>query len=229
MRNNEDPAFAGSFFMLNLSSLAENCVAGYQRNMTTNQSETPLAVDAPETDVTPMTLTMLSELLAKSKETPRLRILQKLHKSEDDRVHRMFNAMQPGTYITPHRHLNPAKNESIMVISGAMMLVRFDEQGEVVEYLLLQPGTETFGVDVAPHVYHTFIVLKPDTVVFEVKDGPYSSDDDKDFAPWAPREGEQGAMDYQLALIKKLAEESAASADEAEKAEAAAAAEGDGK
>ncbi len=45
------------------------------------------------------------------------------------RRHKMFNALQPGTYITPHRHMNPEKTETILVISGSMLFVQFDEMG----------------------------------------------------------------------------------------------------
>ena len=39
-------------------------------------------------------------------------------------------------------------------------------------------------------------MLEPDTVVFEVKPGPYQPTSDKDFAPWAPAEGGPDAPAY---------------------------------
>jgi len=174
--------------------------------MTEESKVFPTAVDAPETDVTPLTLNMVGNLLSMSRENPRRRMLQKLHKSHGAGVHRMFNAMQPGTYVTPHRHLQPAKDETILVVAGSMLFIRFTDDGEIESQTLLQPGTENFGIDVAPHVYHTYIVLKPDTLIFEVKDGPYESDTDKDFPDWAPREGSEEADQYLLEMIKGLAE-----------------------
>ncbi len=126
----------------------------------------------------------------------------------------MFNALQPGTYVTPHRHMNPEKTETILVISGSMLFVQFDEMGKLLNHTLIQPGTEVFGIDVAPHIYHTFIALKPDTLLFEIKDGPYDHDTDKDIPDWAPREGTEEAELYLLDLIKLLAEQANAAAEE---------------
>lgn len=176
-------------------------------------------MDAPDTDVIPLSLRMVSELLTLSRSSPRLRMLQKLHKSHEAGVQRMFNAMQPGTYLMPHRHLHPRKEETVLVISGSMLFVEFADDGRVVDTLLLQPGTENFGVDVAPHVYHTYIPLKPDTLMFEVKDGPYAATDDKDVPAWAPREGSPEAEPFLLNLIKELADRASAAAEEARKAQ----------
>lgn len=156
---------------------------------------------------------MVSKVLTTSHDSPRMRMLQKLHKSEDAGVHRMFNALQPGTYIPPHRHLDPAKDETILVMSGSVLFIRFSDTGDIEDQILLQPGTETFGIDVAPHVYHTFIALKPDTLIFEVKDGPYSKDTDKDIPDWAPHEGTDEAEPYLLEMVKKLAAAAQAAAD----------------
>jgi len=39
------------------------------------------------------------------------------------------------------------------------------------------------------------VALAPDTVILEIKKGPYSAMSDKDFASWAPEEGAQGFED----------------------------------
>lgn len=191
--------------------------------MSTDTQEIPLAMDAPESDVTPLTLTMAGELLTLSREGARKRMIQKVHKDEADTVHRMFNALQPGTYIPPHRHLDPAKSETIIVISGSVLFVRFSDDGEIGETTLVQPGTEIFGIDVAPHVYHTYVVLKPDTLVFEVKTGPFDAATDKEIPQWAPAEDDEGAEPYLLSLLKELSERANAAA-----AAAKAAGNGDG-
>jgi len=174
--------------------------------MSEDKKEHPTAVAAPDSDVTPLTLTMVGELLAMSRQSPRKRMIQCLHKTQDAGVHKMFNALQPGTYVTPHRHMHPEKTETIIVVSGSMLFVQFTEDGTLDTHTLLQPGTEVFGVDVAPHIYHTFIALKQDTLIFEVKDGPYEHDTDKDIPAWAPKEGTEEAEPYLLELLKQLAE-----------------------
>jgi cupin fold WbuC family metalloprotein len=115
----------------------------------------------------------------------------------------MFNALQPGTYIPPHRHANPPKAESILVLRGSLCFATFDVQGAIQVMVDLTAGAETFGVDVAAGIFHTFFILEPDTVVFEVKPGPYSPIDDKDFAEWAPREDDPAASQYLNALVQE--------------------------
>jgi hypothetical protein len=41
-------------------------------------------------------------------------------------------------------------------------------------------------------------------VCFEVKPGPYSAANDKDFAPWAPMEGDAGAGAYLDTLVSRV-------------------------
>lgn len=181
-----------------------------------NEKDFPTALEAPQDDVSPMTLTMVGNLLSQSRESPRKRMLQPLHKSHEAGVHKMFNALQPGTYIPPHRHLHPPKTETLLVISGSLLFVRFNEDGTVDSHTLIQPGTEIFGIDVQPDVYHTFVALKPDTLIFEVKDGPYEQASDKDMPEWAPAEGSEEAEPYMLELLKELADRATAAAEELE-------------
>ncbi len=108
----------------------------------------------------------------------------------------MFNAVQPGSYIAPHRHLEPPKDESWIVLQGALAFFTFDEHGKIEECCEVRAGSDVFGVDLEPGVYHSFFALEPDTVVYEVKTGPYAPNTDKAFAPWAPREGEPGVAAY---------------------------------
>lgn len=62
--------------------------------------------------------------------------------------------------------------------------------------------SDVFGVDIEPGIFHTFLILQPDTVMYEVKPGPYSPIDDKDFATWAPREGDVAVAEY-LAMLQQ--------------------------
>ena len=42
-----------------------------------------------------------------------------------------------------------------------------------------------YGIDFEGGTWHSFHALEKDTVLFEVKPGPYNPDADKEFAPWA--------------------------------------------
>ena len=163
------------------------------------------ALDPPSTPVTLLTSQLMESVIDGARSSGRRRMILPLHKSHDELLHRMFNAMQPGTYIPPHRHISPPKAESIVILRGALCFITFQDDGEIREMTDLVAGSDVFGVDVGPGTFHTFFILEPDTVMFEVKSGPYSPIDDKDFALWAPREGMPGITEYLARLQQRRA------------------------
>ena len=154
------------------------------------------ALDPPATAVTLLTHDLLAQAQNSARSSRRSRVILPLHKSASDPLQRMLNAVEPGTYIQPHRHLSPPKSETIVVLSGAICYVTFDEQGHVTLMLDLVAGSSTFGIDIDAGIFHTFFPLESGTVIFEVKPGPYAAADDKDFATWAPKEGSPDAVSY---------------------------------
>jgi cupin fold WbuC family metalloprotein len=148
----------------------------------------------------------LDDTLAASRVSPRKRIIQPFHRDESAALHRMFNAVQPDSYIAPHRHLDPPKDESWIVLRGALAFFTFGDQGAIEECLEVRADGDVFGVDLVPGVYHSFFALEPDTLVYEVKTGPYAPNNDKAFAPWAPREGEPGVAAYLAQLRAEFAQ-----------------------
>jgi cupin fold WbuC family metalloprotein len=144
---------------------------------------------------------MLDGAKTASRESPRKRIILPLHKKVEDSLQRMLNILQPGSYIRPHRH--PARRaESLIVLSGTLLYLTFDDHGAVLERLMLKAGSAQFGVDTEGGIYHCFMALEPDTVLFEVKPGPYDADGDKQFAPWAPEEYSAEAAAYLEDLLQ---------------------------
>lgn len=122
------------------------------------------------------------------------------HASDADAAHRLLNGIEPGSYIPPHRHLDPAKDESIFILRGRLGAVFFDENGNVTETATLEPGGVQVGINIPHGTYHTVLALAPDTVFFEAKAGPYLPVTPEERAPWAPAEAESGAADYLSAL-----------------------------
>ena len=149
---------------------------------------------------TPITQALLDQKAQDARASNRQRDIHVLHTGNEDTLQRMLNALQPGTYVTPHRHVTKA--EAVVVLQGSLGFVRFDDDGtyDAQNFVYINPRQGTFGVDYRAGVWHTFIALEPDTVVFEVKPGPYDAATDKEFAPWAPAEGEAAATDYLRAL-----------------------------
>ena len=138
-----------------------------------------------------------------AKSNPRHREIHRFHASDDDLLHRMLNAMQPQTYVQPHRHIDPPKDEAIVVIRGAVGVVIFDDQGNInpERLIRLEAGGNAIGVDVRAGVWHTFVSLEPDTVLYELKPGPYAPISEKDFAPWAPAPDHSDTAGYLARLI----------------------------
>lgn len=154
----------------------------------------------------------LAELSARAKQSPRLRQHHNLHSSYQDPCQRLLNAIEPGSYIRPHRHKSDPKDEMLIVIRGKMALFTFDEQGLVGDITVL--GAENYGADLAcgaqlqPGDWHTVVALVSDCILLETKAGPFDPASPKDLAPWAPEEGSAAARPYlkELALQARQAD-----------------------
>jgi cupin fold WbuC family metalloprotein len=147
---------------------------------------------------------VLDELSQKAKNSPRARINHNYHNEFDDPINRMLNAFEPGTYVRPHKHERPDKREVFIVLRGRLGVVILNDSGVVTDFILLDREMGNYAIEIPPGVWHTVIALETATVVYEVKDGPYSPIDDKNFASWAPREGEAGCVEYLAWLTDQL-------------------------
>ena len=123
----------------------------------------------------------------------RLRKNANFHPSDDFPAHRLINAMQPGSYVRPHRHLDANKDESIVVLRGRFGYLSFADDGTVVEALTLSAHGPVFGVDIPHGTTHTLLALQPDSVFFEAKAGPFVPLSDDEIARWSPAEGTPAA------------------------------------
>ena len=136
-----------------------------------------------------LTADILAALYAEAAASPRRRKNFNLHASPDDPIQRLCNAFEPGTYVRPHRHAAGGVWELFLVLSGAAAVLTFDDNGTVTARTELWFGGEVQGVELPPGVWHSLVSLAPDTVLFEVKPGPYRPTGENDFAAWAPPEG----------------------------------------
>jgi cupin fold WbuC family metalloprotein len=120
------------------------------------------------------------------------------HSGPEDNPHRFLNVLLEGTYIRPHRHLDPPKSETFLVLEGHVAVLVFSDHGDVSERYevgdQLQP--RVWGIDLSPGLWHTILALSDRAVCFEVKPGPWQPASDKEFAAWAPQEGAPEADAY---------------------------------
>lgn len=114
---------------------------------------------------------LLNSVSAQAKASPRLRMNHNFHQSLDDKCHRFLNAVEPGTVVPIHKH--PTKDESFVVLRGKVRATTYNDDGTVIESVVLCHEEGLYGVDIPKGVWHTLESLESGSVVFECKEGPF--------------------------------------------------------
>lgn len=150
---------------------------------------------------------LLDETTVRAKQSARLRMNYNFHDRLDDPVNRLINAMEPGTYLRPHRHLDPPKDESFLILRGRVACFTFDNDGNILEKTILDPLAGVYGADIPAGVWHTLVVLESGSVIYEAKPGPFTPLSPEHMAPWSPeaddREGFEKYLHILITDIKK--------------------------
>ena len=145
---------------------------------------------------------LFDHITERARKSPRLRINFNFHEL-DDPANRMLNAIEPESYIRPHRHLEPPLDEAFLVLRGLGAVLLFNNHGLVERILPLCFKTCQLGADIPSGWYYTIVSLETRSVFYEVKAGPYDPKRLKDFTPWALPEGSSEARNF-LVSLKKL-------------------------
>ena len=140
----------------------------------------------------------------KAQKSSRKRHIYNFHKYAEDPFQRMINAIEPYSYIQPHKHENPDKREVFFILKGKILVVEFDNDGKITEHIVLEAKTENVAVEIPEATWHCIISLAKGSVTYEAKDGPYNPENDKIFAPWAPKEGEESSKCFIDDILQKL-------------------------
>lgn len=143
-----------------------------------------LALPNPSGPVFELSPALREEGLRESRLSPRRRMLLPIHRGHGDIVQRMLNFMQPGTFIRAHQHPRDYASETLLVMSGCLGFVTFDGEGKVLTTHRLEVGGL---VDIEARVWHSVLALAEDTIILEIKRGPFN-EEDKVFADWSPEE-----------------------------------------
>lgn len=114
---------------------------------------------------------LLNKVSAQAKESPRLRKNYNFHQSLEDKCHRFLNAVEPGTMVEIHRH--PTKDESFVLLRGRVRVTTYNDDGSVLESVVLCPEEGRYGVDIPKGVWHNIEALEEGSVIFECKEGPF--------------------------------------------------------
>lgn len=129
---------------------------------------------------------LISNLFEKALTNPRLRNSFDL-RNPTDGGQRMLNALLPGTVVPVHRH--PQSNENVLLLCGKLVEIIYDENGNEIERIHLDPTVGNFGCVVPQGAWHTVEVLEP-SVIYEAKDGKYGEDGSETFDASKAKEAE---------------------------------------
>ena len=119
-----------------------------------------------------------------------------LQHSSQDSLHEMFIVRCKDDYMRPDKHLYTT--ESHMIIDGAMMVILFEDDGEIRDvFELSSNGYQSYRIDT--NIYHMQIPLTEQVVYYEVKLGPFT-DKSNNFPEWAP-------ASHDTEMVKKFMKE----------------------
>ena len=144
----------------------------------------------------------IAALIQSAKKSPRKRSHLNIHESEHETIQRLLIALEPDTYITPHFHPESEKKELLTLIQGSCLALTFLPDGSIKDSLILNSSNPI--IEFPSLTWHSLICLEPETVVLEVKTGPYIPLEDKHFAEWAPKEGSPNCTSYLRSLKEKI-------------------------
>lgn len=113
---------------------------------------------------------LLNEVSEQAKASPRLRMNLNFHESLEDKCHRFLNAIGPGSVVPIHHH--PTKEETFILLRGRLRVTTHNDDGSIIEDIILDPLEGRYGVNIGKNVWHTIEALES-SVIFECKEGPF--------------------------------------------------------
>ena len=126
-----------------------------------------------------ITQTILDELTAKAKESPRLRMNLDLRDSAEDSSQRMLNAIEPGSPLPIHRHRK--SSETVVCLRGRLIEEFYDDlERTCTERIELSPNGPVVALNIPAGQWHTVQALESGTVILEMKNGKYEPISDVD-------------------------------------------------
>ncbi|RUT80195.1 WbuC family cupin fold metalloprotein [Ancylomarina longa] len=146
---------------------------------------------------------LLNRISEEAIKNPRKRMNYNFHENGEELLQRMLNALEPGTYLPPHRHTE--KVEVFLLLRGKIQVLLFDDSGEIIEVKPLNPISGGYGVEIPAGIWHTIMVEDSGSVIYEIKEGPYVPGVGVEFASWAPKpEAIKDVENYMDSLNQKI-------------------------
>ena len=114
---------------------------------------------------------LLDDVSRQAQKSERLRMNYNFHQSLEDKCHRFLNAVEPGTVVPIHKH--PTKDESFVILRGKVIVTTHNDDGSIIEDVVLSQECGNYGVDIPKNVWHKLESLESGSVIFECKEGPF--------------------------------------------------------
>jgi cupin fold WbuC family metalloprotein len=149
-----------------------------------------------------ITDTLLDEVIVKAKASPRRRMNYNFHPELSDPVQRLLNALEPWTYIRPHKH--STKEEAFVLLRGTILAVAFNDDGSICDHAVLNAKSGTLGVEFEENTFHMLTSLESGSVVYEIKEGPFVPHTEGSSAPFAPKEGTDESAKFLQSVFNRL-------------------------
>lgn len=132
-----------------------------------------------------LTRQTVAQLVEQAKQSSRRRQNLNIHLDTAAAINRLLNAVEPDSYVRPHRH--PDKDETLLAVAGSFALLFFDNDARVTRREMLG-GTGAALIEYPANTWHSLIALESGSVFFEVKAGPYVAVASEDYLPGWPLE-----------------------------------------
>jgi cupin fold WbuC family metalloprotein len=137
---------------------------------------------------------LIESVIEQARTSPRRRMNYNFHPELSDPVQRLLNALEPWTYIRPHKHTT--KEESFVLLRGTILAVVFNDDGTIRDHAVLSQKTGILGIEFEENSFHMLTSLETGSAVFEIKEGPFVPHTEGSSAPWAPKEGPPEAKGF---------------------------------
>ena len=135
--------------------------------------------------------TLIEKLKKKCFLSPRGRYRFCLHDNTNHLTQEMIICFYGNQYVHPHKHLG-SMSESYYIINGKVAVILFDNQGKVLDKIILshktKSGNENFMYRLSKPIYHTIVPLSKWTIYHEVTTGPFIKNKVVKYANFAPIE-----------------------------------------
>jgi cupin fold WbuC family metalloprotein len=147
----------------------------------------------------------LNTLKAAAKASVKRRARINAHPDAEDALHEMIIAIDPASYIRPHKH--PGKSEAFHIIEGEVDIIVFSDEGAIERIVLLGPpgSRRAFYYRMSAPFFHTLIIRSEILIVHEITNGPFRPQTAV-FADFAPDECElEKVAAYRADLRRRVA------------------------